>query len=90
MDRGEILAEARRLTYGDRNADYGDPVENHNHIAAVVNAWRGLELTAADIAAVHVATKLCRQTTAPAKADSYVDACAYVGIMYECENAADD
>jgi hypothetical protein len=85
LDRLEILEEALRLTGGDRNQQYGSPVENHQHIADIFNAITGRDLTAAEVATVHIATKLARMKTSPTKADNYVDLAAYAGIRYECE-----
>lgn len=83
-ERGSILAEAMRLTEGDRNKTYGEPVANMQHIADIFNAVTGKNLTARDIATVHVCTKMARRATSPRHRDSYVDAAAYTGIEYEC------
>ena len=83
-ERVSLLSEAAALTAGDRNKTYGDPVENMQHIADIFNAWTGLDLTARQVAQVHVATKMARRTTTPDHRDSYVDAMAYTGIEYEC------
>ena len=82
--RACLLKEAEELTVGDRNRDYGDPVENMQHIADIFNAWTGRDLTAREIAQVMVATKLSRSQISPDHRDSYVDAMAYRGIEYEC------
>jgi hypothetical protein len=82
--RCQLLNEAVSLTATDRNKDYGDAVENHEHIARIYNAITGQRLTARDITLVHQATKLARRQTSPLKKDHYVDNMAYVGIEYEC------
>lgn len=82
--RCHILREASELTAGDRNATYGDPVRNMQHIADIFNAWTGLKLTARHVAQLHVCTKMARRTTSPTHRDSYVDAAAYTGIELEC------
>ena len=82
--RCQLLGEASSLTATDRNKDYGDAVENHEHIARIYNAITGQRLTARDITLVHQATKLARRQTSPLKKDHYVDNMAYVGIEYEC------
>jgi|TARA_R100001460_G_scaffold83299_4_gene124192 hypothetical protein len=82
--RCQLLNEAVSLTATDRNKDYGDAVENHEHIARIYNAITGQHLTARDITLVHQATKLARRQTSPLKKDHYVDNMAYVGIEYEC------
>ena len=56
--RCQLLSEASSLTATDRNKDYGDAVDNHEHIARIYNAITGQRLTARDITLVHQATKL--------------------------------
>jgi hypothetical protein len=81
--RVKDLNEAARLTSGDRNKTYGPPYENMAHIARIFNAWTGRDLSAREIAQVHVATKLARTQTSPDHTDSYVDSMAYRGIEHE-------
>ena len=78
------MKEAAELTTGDRNRDYGPPVENMQHIADIFNAWTGRDLTAREVAQLHQATKMARSQTTPDHRDSYVDLIAYRGIEYEC------
>lgn len=85
MDCSDILRKACELTTGDRLQDYGDPADNHKRIADAFNAVTGHSLTASDVALLQVCTKLCRISTSPEKADSYVDGAAYFGIAYECQ-----
>ena len=84
-NRIDLLKRAIEYTDGDRRKDYGSPIENHEHIAMIFNSITGKRLTAKDIALVQVATKLARMTSSPKKDDHYIDAMAYIGIAYECE-----
>ncbi len=36
MNRGEVLDEAKRLTYGDRNVSYDEPRINHKRIGVLL------------------------------------------------------
>lgn len=85
--RVQDLQEAARLTAGDRNVDYGPPVENYEQTAAIFNAMTGRDLTASEGALFMVAVKLARLRTSPTKADNYIDAMAYLGIVHECAEA---
>jgi hypothetical protein len=82
--RGRALERAKELTEGSRNADYGDPVENHQHIANIFNAITGHNISARDVAIMHQATKMARRYKNPSHYDSYVDGMAYIGIELEC------
>jgi len=84
-NRSVLLAEASSLTSGERNKDYGDPVENMTHIANIFNAITGHKIKPSEVPMFHIATKLARKKASPLKRDHYVDIMAYVGIAYECE-----
>ena len=86
-NRVDLLRTAAEITAGDRNADYGDPVTNHEQISRIFNAITGHNLTARDVALLHVSTKLARMRTSPLKEDSYIDGMAYLGIAFECAKA---
>jgi len=79
-----VLREAEKLTAGDRNKAYGEPVANMQHIADIFNATTGHRLSARDVAILHQCTKMARRYHNPLHRDSYVDDAAYVGIQYEC------
>ena len=82
--RVDLLKEAIKVTSTDRNKDYGNPINNHRHIAQIFNAITGHRLTARDVALLHTCTKLSRGQVSPKKKDHYVDRMAYAGIEYEC------
>jgi hypothetical protein len=86
--RVEVLREAERLTCGDRNKDYGDPVDNHKDIAAGWSVLLDTEVSAQQVAMCMSWVKSCRTKTSPQKLDSYVDGAAYMAIAAECEDRA--
>jgi hypothetical protein len=81
-----ILEDAADLTGagGERHKDYGDPVENHAHIARIFNAVTDRDLTAREVAIMLGCVKWARRAKSPLHRDSYVDGTAYAGIEYEC------
>jgi hypothetical protein len=89
MNRADILAEATRLTTGDRNASYGQPHDNLTHMADMATAFlRGkygemAALDSEDMAWIMVFAKASR-TVATHKRDNYIDAAAYAAIAGEC------
>lgn len=87
--RGTILETANTLVHGDRNRDYGDPVDNHRHIARIANAILGTDLSARDVALILTALKLARLAKNRGHTDSYVDGAAYLAIAYECATRGD-
>ena len=85
MHRADILAEAAKLTTGDRNDAYGHPHDNLTHMADMVTAFlRGkygemAALDSEDMAWIMVFAKVSR-TVATYKDDNYIDAAAYAAI----------
>ena len=88
--RAQLLREAEEITCGDRHMDYGDPVTNHERIAAIASVATGHQLSAHDVVMVLIAAKMARARISPMKRDHYVDMMAYAGIAYECAVAEQD
>jgi hypothetical protein len=92
MDRGEILDEAKRLTYGDRNVSYDEPRINHKRIGVIMGIVleRYVELAEPgdavppELAALCMAAmKLARLSAKPNHLDSAIDLAAYAAICAE-------
>ena len=83
MERGEILDEAKRLTHGDRNKNYGSPLTNHTRIAALWSVWLEHEVTPAQAAMCLALVKVARLIESPDHLDSFVDGAAYFSIAGE-------
>lgn len=88
QDFGEsILQEAQRLTHGDRNKDYGHPLDDYTKNAGLINALFAHKLrepfTAAEVALIMVGVKLSRQVNRP-KRDNMVDAAGYAWVANAC------
>ncbi len=88
MSDKDVLEEAHDLKYGDRKNLYGDAVENHERIAKIFNAITERNLSAYEVALMHVATKLVRTKANPNYRDSYVDGAAYLSIANDCIDRA--
>lgn len=92
--RETMLAEAARLTSGDRNAAYGHPYTNLTHMADMVTAYldgkygSSRSLTAEDMAWIMVLAKISR-TVASFKDDNYIDSAAYSAIAGECREISE-
>lgn len=84
MNRLEVLAEAARLTAGERDKTYGSPMRNHERIAAIWSVILGIEVRPDQVALCMVGTKLARLAETWDHEDSFVDAAAYCGIAAEC------
>lgn len=73
-----ILETAQRLVGGDRQDQYGHPIDDFTRTAGVINALLGTELGPRDIPIIMVAVKLSRIMQSPDKRDSFVDAAGYL------------
>jgi hypothetical protein len=85
MERGEILDEAKRLTHGDRNKNYGSPLTNHTRIAKLWSVWLQTEITPAQAAMCLALVKVARLIETPDHLDSFTDGAAYFSIAGEIE-----
>jgi hypothetical protein len=86
MERGEILDEAKRLTHGDRNKNYGKPLTNHTRIAGLWSIFLETEITPAQVAICMGLVKVARLIESPDHLDSFVDLAAYSAIAGEIES----
>jgi hypothetical protein len=82
-----ILQEAQRLTHGDRNKDYGHPLDDYTRTAALVSALLAHKLTSpltpSEAAMIQCCVKLSRQVHKP-KRDNMVDLAGYAWVAQEC------
>lgn len=86
--RAAILDEAKQAVCSDRNAEYGEPIDNFGRWAGVCNAlgYRGpggRELKPHDLAVIATGGKLCRVMQTPDKRDHSVDTAGYGSLIYE-------
>jgi hypothetical protein len=79
----ETVAEtAQRLVGGDRQDQYGHPIDDFTRTAGVINALYGTKFGPRDIPIIMTAVKLSRVIQSPSKRDSIVDAVGYM-LTYE-------
>ena len=86
-----VLDEAKHLIHGDRNSDYGHPLDDFNCTAAMWTAYLrhrgllkpGVELVAEDVAMMMINIKQSRYANAP-KRDCIVDIAGYAGTIDMC------
>jgi Domain of unknown function (DUF6378) len=99
--REAVLDDAKQAVCSDRNAEYGEPIDNLGRWAEAVNglgyrvlvpgsggaAWR--ELKPHDMAVIMGVGKYARLMHSPEKADHWVDAAGYPAIGFECVTLED-
>jgi len=89
MPDDTILDEAKAHVYGDRQAEYGHPADDHGRVTGAVSALLGeklrVPLTAHDIELVLIVVKLSRFVNGY-KRDTVVDIAGYAATM-ELTNA---
>lgn len=85
MKRGEVLKEAEKLMYGDRQEDYGTPYENHRRIAVLWSSYLGTEISPMQVAICMALVKIARlqQNFEYSKDDTFIDLAAYASIAAE-------
>lgn len=90
QNAAEILREAADIVQGDRET-HGEAVENHRHIADLINALFSDKLNedfqAHEVADLMVLVKMSRRYKGTAKPDHRRDVAGYTGIAHACELA---
>ena len=88
MESVNVLVEAQKIIYGDREKTYGHPSKNLDCIAQMWNSY--LEsigdraLTNKDVAIMMVLLKAARLANDPEHRDSLVDICGYAALVERC------
>ena len=80
----DVLDEARRLTSGDRNAQYGPPDQDFQRTAQMWGAYLGTDVKPSDVAWMMTMLKASRNRHQQ-KRDNYVDAIGYVRCGAMCD-----
>lgn len=96
--RSEILEEAIHLINGDRNNDYGDPVDDFDttasfwttYIERTIRARGELNLRPHDVAVMMMLLKVARISWTPEKRDHWADIAGYDGCGWDCVKRQDD
>lgn len=82
-NRETVLTDANAAINGPRNRDYGDAHDNFERTAKLWSAFKGVEFTAADVAALLSLLKLSRLANTPNHEDSWVDLVGYAALGAE-------
>jgi hypothetical protein len=89
-----VLEEAQRIIYGDREMTYGHPSKNLWTIARLWTAYVNAasdnilgdrEFTAKDVALMMILVKTARLANNDSHRDSVVDICGYAALMERCD-----
>jgi len=75
-----ILTEAERIVYGDRERTYGTPAKNLNQIARLWSAYLDTEITAHEVCDMMILLKIARLQNNPEHRDSLVDVAGYAAL----------
>lgn len=90
--RTSILEEAIQLINGDRNNDYGDPLDDfkttaslwQTYLARTIEARGHLMLLPHDVAVLMNLLKIARISWSPEKGDHWADIAGYTGCGWDC------
>jgi hypothetical protein len=91
--RESILHTANDIIHGDREKDYGSPVDSFTRLAEALNLVlrpklaEGVELDAVDAAVLMIAMKLSRLAGGDRKDDTWVDLAGYSALGAEVRDA---
>lgn len=87
--RVEALREAARLIDSERNASYGEPIDNFSRVCALWSVILGVTVTPEDYAMCMIAVKMSRYASRSGfQPDTWVDIAGYAGCGYEVGSIA--
>lgn len=81
--RTQCLLDAIELINGDRNKDYGEPMENHQRIADGWSVILRKSVAPHEVALCMAWLKIARLVNTPHHQDSYTDGAAYIALAQE-------
>lgn len=84
-----MLEEAANAVEGDRNVQYGPPLEDFQRTATMWSAYLGVPIQPHDVGAMMALVKVSRIRQSPAKRDSWVDLAGYAACGWDCARPAD-
>jgi hypothetical protein len=95
--RTEILQEAIGLINGDRQNQYGDPIDDFSTTASlwqtylerIFDSRGGLVIHPHDVAVLMVLLKVSRLSWSPDKRDHWADIAGYTGCGWDCVQRQD-
>lgn len=94
-ERGQLLEDGKNIIEGDRDLDYGPPLDNFKRIAGQLTALGytapgGGDILAHDVAVIQIVTKTARIVHMPAKRDNWLDVTGYAGCGWQCVIEGED
>lgn len=79
---GQTAHMSMRLIQGDRASSYGDAKTSFERIASLWSTYKGVEITAKDVASMMILLKVSRGVTS-AKRDNWLDIIGYAALGSE-------
>ena len=83
--RSELLVSAQKTVDGDRDKEFGDPLENMKCAAELIGNYLDRELSPDDVAMIMCLFKVARIKGNRGSTDSYRDLAGYAAIAYDVE-----
>jgi hypothetical protein len=80
-----VLQEAQRIIYGDREKTYGHPSKNLQVTANFWGEYLGTKITAKDVCVMMMLLKIARLRNDINHRDSVVDTCGYAALIERCD-----
>ena len=83
--RSDLLLSAQKTVDGDRDKEFGDPLENMKCAAQLIGDYLDRELSPDDVAMIMCLFKVARIKGNRGSTDSYRDLAGYAAIAFDVE-----
>lgn len=83
--RSDLLVSAQKTVDGDRDKEFGDPLENMKCAAQLIGTYLDRELSPDDVAMIMALFKVARIKGNRGSTDSYRDLAGYAAIAFDVE-----
>lgn len=82
-NRSDILRGAEEIVNNDRNAQYGEPIDDFTRSAKMISGFLGIELQPWQVPIILGLVKVSRIAESPKKFDSWMDWAGYASVGWD-------
>ena len=83
--RSDLLATAQKTVDGDRDKEFGDPLQNMECAAQLIGGYLNVKIDAAEVPIIQALFKIARLRENRGSTDSWVDLAGYAAVGFDVQ-----